>query len=63
MTPNQARVLLKLDPEFTQEDLKVAFRRAARFFHPDYNPSPAAPRAFQLIVEAAAVLAPLARPS
>ncbi len=48
--------MLGVSPEATPEDIKVAYRRAARRFHPDTNANPGAVAQFRDIAEAYEVL-------
>ncbi|MDW8325928.1 MAG: DnaJ domain-containing protein [Anaerolineales bacterium] len=48
--------LLGISPNASAEDIKIAYRGAARRFHPDVNKSAAAAEEFRLISEAHAIL-------
>jgi Ca-activated chloride channel family protein len=48
--------LLSLQPTASPDDIKTAYRGAARRFHPDVNSSPLAVEEFKLIAEAYAIL-------
>jgi len=56
-TVENARSELKLPQEATQNEVKRSYRRLAREYHPDKNPSPDASAKFQAIQEAYYVLA------
>ena len=49
MTRREALRILGLDESATSEDIRAAYRRAAKFMHPDVNPSPDAEEKFKLI--------------
>jgi len=55
-TVENARSELKLPQEATQNEVKRSYRRLAREYHPDKNPSPDASSKFQAIQEAYYVL-------
>lgn len=44
--------ILELDHTATKEDVQTAFRRLARYWHPDVNKSPNAPEMYRSICEA-----------
>lgn len=48
--------ILGVSPEATAEDIKAAYRRAARRFHPDVNENPGAAAQFRDIAEAYEIL-------
>lgn len=48
--------LLGISPNASAEDIKIAYRGAARRFHPDVNKNPAAADEFRLISEAHGIL-------
>ncbi len=48
--------ILGVSPKATQEEIRAAYRRLAKKYHPDVNPSPYATRRFQQIREAYEVL-------
>ena len=48
--------ILGVAPEATADDIRTAYRRAARRFHPDVNSNPGASAQFRDIVEANEIL-------
>ncbi len=53
--------ILGVSPTAPAEDIKVAYRKAARLYHPDKNPDPAAADRFRSIQSAYELLADDAR--
>ena len=53
--------ILGVSPSAPAEDIKVAYRKAARLYHPDKNPDPAAAERFRSIQSAYELLADDAR--
>ncbi|WP_300443558.1 DnaJ domain-containing protein [Zoogloea sp.] len=53
--------ILGVSPSAPAEDIKVAYRKAARLYHPDKNPDPAAADRFRSIQTAYELLADDAR--
>jgi len=53
--------ILGVSPSAPAEDIKVAYRKAARLYHPDKNPDPAAADRFRSIQSAYELLADDAR--
>ncbi len=53
--------ILGVSPTAPAEDIKVAYRKAARLYHPDKNPDPAAAERFRSIQSAYELLADDAR--
>jgi Ca-activated chloride channel family protein len=53
--------LLSLKSSASPDDIRAAYRGAARRFHPDVNPSPLAAEEFKLIAEAYAILSDAAQ--
>jgi len=53
--------LLGVERGATKEEIKKAYRRLARLYHPDRNPDPSAEEKFKEINEAYHVLSPLRR--
>lgn len=53
--------ILGVSPTAPAEDIKVAYRKAARLYHPDKNPDPAAADRFRSIQTAYELLADDAR--
>ena len=49
--------ILGVSPSAPAEDIKVAYRKAARLYHPDKNPDPAAADRFRSIQSAYELLA------
>ena len=49
--------ILGVSPSAPAEDIKVAYRKAARLYHPDKNPDPAAADRFRSIQTAYELLA------
>ena len=49
--------ILGVSPSAPAEDIKVAYRKAARLYHPDKNPDPAAADRFRRIQSAYELLA------
>ena len=49
--------ILGVSPSAPAEDIKVAYRKAARIYHPDKNPDPAAADRFRSIQSAYELLA------
>jgi len=49
--------ILGVSPTAPAEDIKVAYRKAARLYHPDKNPDPAAADRFRSIQSAYELLA------
>lgn len=56
MTTGELYALLGLRPGADTEEIKAAYRLAARRFHPDANSNPGASEAFRLVANAYAVL-------
>ena len=53
--------ILGVSPSAPTDDIKVAYRKAARLYHPDKNPDPAAADRFRSIQSAYELLADDAR--
>jgi len=53
--------ILGVSPSAPAEDIKLAYRKAARLYHPDKNPDPAAADRFRSIQSAYELLADDAR--
>ena len=56
MTTGDLYSLLGVAPNASADDIKAAYRTAARRFHPDVNPHPNATEEFKLIADAYAIL-------
>jgi Ca-activated chloride channel family protein len=56
MTTGDLYSLLGVPPSASADDIKAAYRTAARRFHPDVNPHPNATEEFKLIADAYAIL-------
>ena len=50
--PNGYYASLGVEPWATADQIRTAFHRGARLYHPDHNPSPQAKARFQAINEA-----------
>ena len=59
--PGDHYTVLGLSPTATEAEIRSAFRRLARQYHPDVNPDPAAPERFRALVSAYEVLSDPAR--
>lgn len=52
MTKSSAIHILGLKPDFSEDELKVCYRKMARKYHPDINKSADAGNMFMLVKEA-----------
>jgi molecular chaperone DnaJ len=62
MTTGDLYSLLGVAPNASADDIKAAYRTAARRFHPDVNPHPNATEEFKLVADAYAILTPPSAP-